>query len=101
MSSNLLRAVDDSMSTTNEKFESLRSIRSSMQRAIFDSDWDALIRLDRVCMNLVKQQSVASSSLILQELIEVRALYKNMIGNLHLQLRRNNEDEMEMGRSIR
>lgn len=101
MSSKLLRAVDDSMSTTSEKFDSLRSIRSSMQRAIFDSDWDALIRLDRVCMSLVKQQNVASSSVILQELIEVRALYKNMIGNLHLQLRRSKEDQIEVGSNIR
>jgi len=96
MSSNLLRAVDDSMSSISEKFESLRSIRSKMQRAVFDGDWDAIIRLDRVCMSLVKLQNGTSTSVILQELIEVRALYKNMIGNLHLQLRRNHEREAEM-----
>ncbi|GAB1268714.1 hypothetical protein NBRC116493_19670 [Aurantivibrio infirmus] len=96
MPKTLLRAVDETMSGTSEKFDSLRSIRSSMQRAIFDSDWDALIRLDRVCMGLVRQTHATSSSLVLQELIEVRSLYKNMIGNLHLQLQRNGELEKGM-----
>ena len=79
--------ADDGAAATH--LRGIQNIRHAMQEAIANRDWRAIVRLDRLCGQMMERLSNQENFPgYLEELLTVRGLYARLILKVNQQLRR-------------